>query len=134
MSTTPTNGAATPERRDRAWGHYEVLFACNKYQVRRLVVSPKCSLEYQFHEDKNEEWFVAEGKAEIRAGWERQFLKVGDSKSIPAGMPHWISNPSMEPLVIVEIQHGHDVRDDDSVKLADYEAFKEVLEAWGRHQ
>jgi mannose-1-phosphate guanylyltransferase/mannose-6-phosphate isomerase len=103
----------------RPWGWFESLDAGDRFQVKRIVVSPGACLSLQFHQHRAEHWVVVRGVAEVTCGDETLRLGEDESTYVPVGAPHRLANPGTEPLEIIEVQSGDYLGEDDIVRLED---------------
>ena len=104
---------------ERPWGTYEVLASGHGYQVKRLVVHPGKRLSLQLHHKRSEDWVIAAGSAAITIGDQTHVSKTGDSFHVPVETPHRISNPGHDELIVIEVQLGDYLEEDDIVRLQD---------------
>jgi mannose-1-phosphate guanylyltransferase/mannose-6-phosphate isomerase len=103
----------------RPWGSYTVLEQGPGYKLKRIVVNPGAALSLQMHRRRSEHWVVISGAAQVVNG-EREFtIPPNESTFIPAGNRHRLVNPGREPLVIIEVQTGDYVEEDDIVRFDD---------------
>ena len=103
----------------RPWGSYEAIASGPRFQVKRIVVEPGAELSLQMHHHRAEHWVVVQGTAEVTNGEEKRLYTENQSTYIPAGTPHRLKNPGMIPLVLIEIQSGSYLGEDDIVRFAD---------------
>ncbi|MGH8687184.1 MAG: mannose-1-phosphate guanylyltransferase/mannose-6-phosphate isomerase [Burkholderiales bacterium] len=103
----------------RPWGYYESVDAGVGYQVKRLMVKPGHKLSLQMHHRRAEHWVVVSGVARVTRGEEVFELTRNQSTYIPVGTRHRLENPGLEPLLIVEVQSGDYVGEDDIVRFED---------------
>ena len=103
----------------RPWGSYESLIEGVNYQVKRIVVNPGGSLSLQLHHKRAEHWTVVAGKAKVTNGDEEFFLQADQSTYIPIGQKHRLENPGQEPVVLIEVQCGSYLGEDDIERLED---------------
>ena len=103
----------------RPWGNYEQLDSGEMYQVKRIVVKPGGVLSLQKHQHRAEHWIVVSGKAEATIGDEVQTLKANESAFVPIGVVHRLANRSSEPLILIEVQTGEYLGEDDIIRLDD---------------
>lgn len=103
----------------RPWGSYESLVKSSRFQVKRIVVKPGEQLSLQKHFHRAEHWIVVEGSAEIQIGQETHFFTENQSAYIPAGELHRLTNPGRIPLVVIEVQSGSYLGEDDIVRMED---------------
>jgi mannose-6-phosphate isomerase-like protein (cupin superfamily) len=103
----------------RPWGTYTVLDEGSRYKIKRIVVKPGASLSLQTHRFRSEHWVVVSGVARVTNGGEPIDLQVDESTYIPAGTQHRLSNPGTAACVMIEVQTGDYVGEDDIVRLDD---------------
>jgi mannose-1-phosphate guanylyltransferase/mannose-6-phosphate isomerase len=103
----------------RPWGWYDSIDSGDRFQVKRIVVTPGASLSLQMHHHRAEHWIVVRGTAEVRRGDEVFFLTENESTYIPLGTVHRLVNPGRLPLEMIEVQSGSYLGEDDIVRLED---------------
>lgn len=103
----------------RPWGTYTVVEEGPHYKMKRIVVKPRASLSLQSHQHRSEHWVVISGLAEIVNGEQTLRLEHDQSTYIPAGHKHRLSNPGDEDLVIIEVQTGAYLGEDDILRFDD---------------
>jgi len=102
----------------RPWGHYTVLEEQKgSYKIKRIVVHPGKKLSYQFHHHRSEHWIVVSGMANVTIEGQTRFVRTGESVFIHAGEKHRLENSGLLPLVIIEVQQGVYLEEDDIVRL-----------------
>jgi len=109
----------------RPWGNFISLENGINWKVKKIVVNPKESLSLQMHNHRSEHWVVVSGKAEIILDEKTFFLNENQSCYIPAKSKHKLSNKEREPLVIIEVQSGDYLGEDDIVRFEDKYGRKE---------
>lgn len=97
----------------RPWGGYEVWGEGPGWLCKRIEVAPGARLSLQTHRWRDERWVVAEGAATLTLGEETRDLAPGDVVEIPAGRAHRVANPGEAPLVLIEVQLGEPLSEDD---------------------
>ena len=103
----------------RPWGTYTVLEEGPGFKIKRIVVKPRAALSLQVHQQRSEHWIVVSGMAQVTNG-ERDFaLDTNESTFIKPGSPHRLSNCGEVDLVMIEVQSGEYVGEDDIVRLND---------------
>ena len=103
----------------RPWGTYTVLEEGERFKIKRIEVKPGASLSLQMHHHRSEHWIVVQGMAQVVNG-ERAFLVgINESTYIPAGNRHRLENPGLLPLVMIEVQSGEYLGEDDIVRFED---------------
>lgn len=103
----------------RPWGTYTVLEEESGFKIKRIEVKPGASLSLQMHHHRSEHWVVVSGHAAIVNGENEIRLSANQSTFIPAGHKHRLHNPGMEPCVIIEVQTGLYLGEDDIVRFQD---------------
>lgn len=103
----------------RPWGHYQVLAAAERFQVKRIVVNPGGVLSSQYHHHRAEHWVVVRGTARVTNGETVTILGEDQSVYIPIGAVHRLENPGVLPLELIEVQSGSYLGEDDIVRLED---------------
>ncbi len=103
----------------RPWGNYLTIEEKNNWQIKKIEVNPGSSLSLQKHSHRSEHWVVVEGSAKVQVDEDIRMLKKNESIYIPLGSKHRLSNPSETPLIIIEIQSGNYLGEDDIVRFKD---------------
>ncbi len=103
----------------RPWGTYTVLEEGLHFKIKRIVVNPNASLSLQMHHHRSEHWIVVSGMARVVNGQQELFVQTNESTYIPAGHKHRLANPGMLPLVMIEVQSGEYLGEDDIVRFDD---------------
>ena len=103
----------------RPWGNYLSIENGLNWQVKRIEVKAKCSLSLQKHSKRAEHWIVVSGEAFVEIDNKKLILKENQSTFIPVGSKHRLSNKTNEILVIIEVQSGEYLGEDDIVRYED---------------
>lgn len=103
----------------RPWGSYESLFLNDRFQVKRIIVKSGEELSLQKHFHRAEHWIVVQGTAEVIIGDEKLLLSENQSTYIPLGVKHQLINPGKIPLIVIEVQSGSYLGEDDIVRYTD---------------
>ncbi|HEX6828396.1 MAG TPA: cupin domain-containing protein, partial [Burkholderiales bacterium] len=103
----------------RPWGTYTVLEEGDRYKIKRIEVKPGASLSLQMHHHRSEHWIVVRGAARIVVGEEELLIHTNQSTYIPAGHKHRLENPGVIDLVMIEVQSGEYLGEDDIVRFQD---------------
>ncbi|MFV0384381.1 mannose-1-phosphate guanylyltransferase/mannose-6-phosphate isomerase [Paracoccus sp. (in: a-proteobacteria)] len=103
----------------RPWGWFESLVTGPRFQVKRIVVKPGAALSLQSHHHRSEHWTVVEGTARITVGDEVRLLTENHSVYIPLGAVHRMENPGKVPMVLIEVQTGSYLGEDDIIRYED---------------
>lgn len=103
----------------RPWGTYTVLEDGPRFKIKRIVVKPGASLSLQMHHHRSEHWVVVSGMARVVNGEQEIFVNTNESTFIPAGHKHRLENPGILDLVMIEVQSGEYLGEDDIVRFED---------------
>jgi mannose-1-phosphate guanylyltransferase/mannose-6-phosphate isomerase len=103
----------------RPWGTYTVLEDSPRFKIKRIEVKPGASLSLQMHHHRSEHWIVVSGMARIVNGDRELLVNTNESTYIPAGHKHRLENPGVLNLVMIEVQSGEYLGEDDIVRFED---------------
>jgi mannose-1-phosphate guanylyltransferase/mannose-6-phosphate isomerase len=103
----------------RPWGFYESLIAADRFQVKRIVVTPGHKLSLQKHFHRAEHWVVVSGSALVTRDDEEVLVRENESIYLPLGCVHRLENPGKIPLTLIEVQSGAYLGEDDIVRIED---------------
>jgi mannose-6-phosphate isomerase len=103
----------------RPWGAWYSLDRGDGYQVKRIVVNPGQRLSYQTHARRAEQWVVVSGIATCTVDGETVEVKAGGRVEVGVGVPHRIANLHDDELVVIEVQLGDYLGEDDICRLDD---------------
>jgi mannose-1-phosphate guanylyltransferase/mannose-6-phosphate isomerase len=103
----------------RPWGTYTVLEEGPRFKLKRIEVKPGASLSLQMHHHRSEHWIVVSGMAKVTNGERELFVNSNESTYIPAGHRHRLENPGLLDLVMIEVQSGEYLGEDDIVRFDD---------------
>ncbi|MDO5622182.1 MAG: mannose-1-phosphate guanylyltransferase/mannose-6-phosphate isomerase [Paracoccus sp. (in: a-proteobacteria)] len=107
-------------RRDhRPWGWFETLALSDRFQVKRIVVKPGGILSLQSHLHRAEHWIVVSGTARVTLDDATHVLTENQSVYIPLGAKHRLENPGKLPMVLIEVQTGGYLGEDDITRYED---------------
>lgn len=99
----------------RSWGKYTLLTESEGYRVRKIEMDPGASLTMQMHYHRSEHWTVISGTGKTIINDKESIFTENQSTYIPMGVKHKLSNPGKIPLIIIEVQSGKYINDDDIV-------------------
>ena len=119
LKTEGRTEASLHHRVYRPWGSYESLIEGERFQVKRIVVSPGQTLSLQMHHHRAEHWIVVHGTAEVTCEDKVFTLREDQSTYIPLGHKHRLANPGKIPLELIEVQSGSYLGEDDIVRFED---------------
>ena len=108
-----------PARVPKPWGSYEVLCEAPGFKIKRIEVASGASLSLQMHYNRSEHWVVVEGQAQVTLDEDVFLLNKDESIYIPVETRHRLANPARDPLVIIEVQNGTYLGEDDIVRFED---------------
>lgn len=103
----------------RPWGWFESLVIGDRFQVKRIVVHPGAALSLQSHHHRSEHWIVVEGTARVTVDDEIKLISENQSVYIPLGAVHRMENPGKVPMVLIEVQTGSYLGEDDIIRYED---------------
>lgn len=103
----------------RPWGWFETLILADRFQVKRIHVHPGASLSLQSHVHRSEHWIVVAGTAKVTVDDEVTLLTENQSVYIPLGAVHRMENPGKVPMVLIEVQTGSYLGEDDIIRYED---------------
>ncbi|WP_017318099.1 phosphomannose isomerase type II C-terminal cupin domain [Mastigocladopsis repens] len=110
----------------RYWGKVEVIEEGNTHRINRIEVKPKHSIKPQIHYHRSEHWIIVSGTAKVTCGNEERLLNRNESTYVPPATLHRVENPGFIPLVILEIQNGEYLGEDDTERPYDMNLVKSV--------
>ena len=103
----------------RPWGNYISVVEDNTWKVKKITVNPNQSLSLQMHEHRAEHWIVVSGIARIEIDQKIKTLEANQSAYIPPKSKHRLSNDSDSLLVLIEVQSGNYLGEDDIFRYED---------------
>ena len=99
----------------RSWGKYTLLTESEGYRVRKIEMDPGASLTMQMHYHRSEHWTVISGTGKTIINDKESIFTENQSTYIPMGIKHKLSNPGKIPLIIIEVQSGKYIKEDDII-------------------
>ena len=103
----------------RPWGTFVTLREDDGYKIKRITVKPGQALSLQYHQQRAEHWVVVQGTAIVQIGHEEHKTLPGQYRYIPLKEQHRLTNIGNDELVLIEVQCGVYLGEDDIVRLAD---------------
>lgn len=103
----------------RPWGGYTSILNGDRFQVKRLFVTPGKRLSLQKHHHRSEHWICVKGTAEVTIGDETRIVRENESVYIPQGKVHRLANPGKILLEIIEVQTGSYLGEGDIIRIVD---------------
>lgn len=122
VSALKAKGAKQAEdfaRDHRPWGSFETLALAERFQVKRIVVKPGAALSLQSHHHRSEHWIVVHGTAKVTVDDTVKLVAENESVYIPLGAKHRMENPGKVPMVLIEVQTGSYLGEDDIIRYED---------------
>jgi mannose-1-phosphate guanylyltransferase/mannose-6-phosphate isomerase len=109
----------TPPMENRPWGKFRILSERPDYKVKEITVHPNCQLSLQMHNSRCEFWTVISGEATVSINHNEKKLKAQESAFIPLKTLHRLKNSGTENLVVIEVQCGDYLGEDDIIRFDD---------------
>jgi len=103
----------------RPWGWFETLVLGDRFHVKRIHVHPGAALSLQSHVHRAEHWIVVQGTAKVTVAGEAKLLAENQSIYVPLGAVHRLENPGKVPMVLIEVQTGSYLGEDDITRYED---------------
>ena len=103
----------------RPWGWFESLALGERFQVKRICVKPGAALSLQSHKHRSEHWIVVEGTAKVTIEDEIKLVREGQSVYVPIGAKHRMENPYETSFLLIEVQIGTYLEEDDIIRYED---------------
>lgn len=108
-----------PVTDSRPWGTYTILDEGAGYKIKRIEVKPGHRLSLQMHHHRSEHWIVVSGTAHVECGDKIELLTPNQSTYVPACTTHRLQNPGVVPLILIEVQNGEYLGEDDIIRFQD---------------
>ena len=99
------------------WGKVTVLEEGEYYRINRIEVNPGQHMSTQMHYHRSEHWVVVSGTAKVTCDGKEMLLMQKQSTYVPMNTPHRVENPGVIPLVMIEVQNGEYLGDDDIIRF-----------------
>ncbi len=103
----------------RPWGSFTLLERGARFKIKRLVIHPGASISLQRHHNRSEHWIAVSGMAEVVRDDETYFVNTNESTYIKAGSKHRVGNPGKVELILIEVQSGDYLGEDDIERFSD---------------
>lgn len=107
------------DMRVRPWGTMTVLEEGMHYRINRIELSPGHHISTQMHYHRSEHWIVVSGTAKVICDGQETVLIQKQSTYVPMCTPHRVENPGVIPLVMIEVQNGEYLGEDDIIRFED---------------
>ena len=89
------------------------------FQIKKITVNPGKSLSLQSHKYRSEHWIIISGVAEVLNGNKHLQLTKNQSTFIAEGTKHRLSNRGLKDLILIEVQTGSYLGEDDILRYED---------------
>ena len=103
----------------RPWGSFTILEEGAGYKIKRIEVKPGHRLSLQMHHHRSEHWIVISGIAKVQRDEDEIMLSKNESTYVPRFTRHRLENPGRVPLVLIEVQNGEYLGEDDIIRFED---------------
>uniref|UniRef100_A0A832H513 Cupin domain-containing protein n=1 Tax=Oscillatoriales cyanobacterium SpSt-402 TaxID=2282168 RepID=A0A832H513_9CYAN len=103
----------------RPWGSFTILEEGRGYKIKRIEVKPGHRLSLQMHHHRSEHWIVVSGTARVTCNEVESMLHPNQSTYVPQCTRHRLENPGVIPLVLIEVQNGEYLGEDDIIRFQD---------------
>ena len=110
---------AVAAREIRPWGSFTTLEEGTGYKIKRIEVNPGHRLSLQMHHHRSEHWIVVSGTAKVTCGDQEMILGSNQSTYVPQCTTHRLENPGVINLVLIEVQNGQYLGEDDIIRFSD---------------
>ena len=110
---------AIASREIRPWGSFTTLEEGTGYKIKRIEVNPGHRLSLQMHHHRSEHWIVVSGTAKVTCGDREMILGSNQSTYVPQCTTHRLENPGVINLVLIEVQNGQYLGEDDIIRFSD---------------
>ncbi len=105
--------------RNPPWGKVILLEQGERYRINRIEVKPGHHISTQMHYHRSEHWIVVSGTAKVICDGEEKLLMQEQSTYVPMNTPHRVENPGVIPLIMIEVQNGEYLGEDDIIRFAE---------------
>lgn len=101
------------------WGKVTVLEEGSRYRINRIEVNPGSYISTQLHYHRSEHWIVVAGTAKVVCDGKETILTQKQSTYVPMNTKHRVENPGVIPLVMIEVQNGEYLGDEDIIRFSE---------------
>lgn len=108
--------------RIRPWGTVTTLEEGERYRINRIQIEPGQHMSTQMHYHRSEHWVVVSGTARVTFDGQETILTSRQSTYVPMNTKHRVENPGVIPLVMIEVQNGEYLGEDDIIRFSSEEA------------
>jgi mannose-6-phosphate isomerase len=115
---TPTDNLSSESpTRVRPWGTVTILEKGERYRINRIEIKPGHHMSSQMHYHRSEHWVVVSGTAKVICDGKEIILMQKQSTYVPMSTRHRVQNPGVIPLVMIEVQNGEYLGEDDIIRF-----------------
>lgn len=101
------------------YGRVQPLDTGERYCINRIEINPGEHMSTQMHYHRSEHWIVVSGTAKVICDGEETLVMQNQSTYVPMNTAHRVENPGVIPLVMIEVQNGEYLGDDDIIRFDD---------------
>lgn len=101
------------------YGRVQPLDTGKRYCINRIEINPGEHMSTQMHYHRSEHWIVVSGTAKVICDGEETLVMQNQSTYVPMNTAHRVENPGVIPLVMIEVQNGEYLGDDDIIRFDD---------------
>ena len=104
---------------EKPWGFYKTFISEGEYLLKKIFINPGEELSEQSHKHRDEHWIVVSGKVSVL--YDKQLIKKAknDHIFIKKNTKHKVINYEDTPAVIIEVQMGIILSEDDIIRYND---------------
>lgn len=117
--STAANQKSVASTELRPWGSFTILEEGRGYKIKRIEVKSGHRLSLQMHHHRSEHWIVVSGTAKVTCGDNEHILHSNQSTYVPQCTTHRLENPGVIPLILIEVQNGEYLGEDDIIRFQD---------------
>lgn len=101
----------------KSWGSATILEDKSGYKIQAIQLEPGKKLSLQQHYHRSEHWIVISGTATVTIGTTKSIVRPNESVYIKIGESHRLENNGKIPVILIEVQVGEYISEDDIVRL-----------------
>jgi len=105
--------------RNPPYGIVKNLDQGQRYCINKIEIKPGEHMSTQMHYHRSEHWIVVSGTAKVVCNGQETLVMQNQSTYVPMNTAHRVENPGVIPLVMIEVQNGEYLGDDDIIRYDD---------------
>lgn len=105
--------------RNPPYGKVKNLDQGQRYCINKIEINPGEHMSTQMHYHRSEHWIVVSGTAKVTCNGKETLVMANQSTYVPMNTAHRVENPGVIPLVMIEVQNGEYLGDDDIIRYDD---------------